>query len=107
MKVRLTSLFCWFAIMVAVSCSQETAAPEVSRLLRTVPSRSVEIACFRNGGKALAMLLDSANVFRRIELGRLSDHEMVLSYDYSSTMVPLLCIDAGRSAGDRGTGRGH
>ena len=100
MKVRLTSLFCWFAILGAVSCSQGPAAPEVSRLLRTVPSRSVEIACFRNGGKALAMLLDSSSVFRQIDLGRLSDHEAVLSYDYSSTMVPLLSIDAGRSAGD-------
>ena len=100
MKVRLASLFCWFAILGAVSCSQGPAAPEVSRLLRTVPSRSVEIACFRNGGKALAMLLDSSSVFRQIDLGRLSDHEAVLSYDYSSTMVPLLSIDAGRSAGD-------
>lgn len=100
MKVRLASLFCWFTILGAVSCSQGPAAPEVSRLLRTVPSRSVEIACFRNGGKALAMLLDSSSVFRHIDLGRLSDHEAVLSYDYSSTMVPLLSIDAGRSAGD-------
>ncbi|MBR4789032.1 MAG: hypothetical protein IK030_04875 [Bacteroidales bacterium] len=100
MKVRLASLFCWFAILGAVSCSQGPAAPEVSRLLRTVPSRSVEIACFRNGGKALAMLLDSSSMFRQIDLGKLSDHEAVLSYDYSSTMVPLLSIDAGRSAGD-------
>ena len=100
MKARFASLICWFALVAAVSCSQETAAPEASRLLRTVPSRSVEIACFRNGGKALAMLLDSANVFRRIDFGRLSDHEMVLSYDYSSTLVPLLSVDAGRSAGD-------
>ena len=100
MKVRFTSLLRWFVLLAAISCSQDPSAPEVSRLLRTVPSRSVEIACFRNGGKALAMLLDSANVFRSIDLGRLSDHEMVLSYDYSSTMVPLLSIDAGRSAGD-------
>lgn len=100
MKVRFASLSLWFALMAAVSCSQATSVPEVSRLLRTVPSRSVEIACFRNGGKALAMLLDSSSVFRKIDLGRLSDHETVLSYDYSSTMVPLLGIDAGRSAGD-------
>ena len=79
MKVRFASLSLWFALMAAVSCSQATSAPEVSRLLRTVPSRSVEIACFRNGGKALAMLLDSSSVFRRIDLGRLSDHEAVLS----------------------------
>ena len=93
-------LLCSLALAGAVSCSQGEAASEASRLLRTVPSRSVEVMCFRNGGKALAMLLDSSSVFRRIELGRLSDHEIVLSYDYSSTLVPLLGIDAGRSAGD-------
>lgn len=42
------------------------------------------------------MLLDSANVFRQLDLGRLEGSEMVLSYDYSSRLVPLLSLDAGR-----------
>lgn len=51
---------------------------------------------FRHAGKALGMLLDSTHVLRLLDLGRLESTEMVLSYDYSSTMVPLLGLDAGR-----------
>lgn len=87
------------AAAVLAACSEGTGV-EVSGLLRTVPSRSVEVMNFRHCGKALRMLLDSSDVFRQLDLGRLADEEMVLSYDFSSTMVPLLAIDAGRSAGD-------
>ncbi|MCR5561734.1 MAG: hypothetical protein K6F58_07990 [Bacteroidales bacterium] len=69
---------------------------EVPELLRTVPSRSVEVMHFRHAGKALKLLLDSTSVFRQIDLGHLESAEMVLSYDYSSRLVPLLALDAGR-----------
>ena len=69
---------------------------EVPELLRTVPSRSAEIAFFRHADDALGLLLDSAHVFRQLDLGRLSGSEMVLSYDYAPGCVPLLSLSAGR-----------
>lgn len=69
---------------------------EAPWLLRTVPSRSVEIMHFRHAGHALELLLDSTHVFRSLDLGRLEGTEMVLSYDFAPGRVPLLSLDAGR-----------
>lgn len=80
--------------VLAAACS--SGVEEAPALLRTVPSRSIEVMHFRHAGKALEMLLDSTHVFRSLDLGRLEGSEMVLSYDYSSTLVPLLSLDAGR-----------
>jgi len=87
------------AAVLAASCGR-TVATESSPLLRTVPSRSIGVAHFRHAKDALPLLLDSTHVFRRLDLGRLADAEMVLSYDFSSTLVPLLSLDAGHSRGD-------
>lgn len=69
---------------------------EVPELLRTVPSRSVEMMHFRHAGPALKLLLDSTHVFRSLDLGRLENTEMVLSYDFTPGRVALLSLDAGR-----------
>lgn len=55
---------------------------------------------FGNCSKALELLLDSTNVFRSIDYGRFNGSETILSYDYSAGLVPLLCLDAGRSSAD-------
>lgn len=55
---------------------------------------------FPHCGNALEFLLDSTSVFRSIDYGRLEDAEIILSYDYSSSLVPLLAIDAGRADAD-------
>lgn len=91
--------FLILAAIAAASCGKGTGL-EAPAILRTVPSRSIEIFSFRNAGRALEMLLDSSHVFRSLELGRLKDNEMALSYDYSSTLVPLLAIDAGHARKD-------
>lgn len=87
------------AAALAAACSGP-AATDFPPLLRTVPSRSICVAHFRHAKDALPLLLDSSHVFRRLDLGRLSDAGMVLSYDFSSTLVPLLALDAGHSRGD-------
>ena len=69
---------------------------EAPWLLRTVLSRSTEIMHFRHAGHALGLLLDSTHVFRSLDLGRLENTEMVLSYDFTPGRVPLLGLDAGR-----------
>ena len=82
-----------------VSCAR-VQAPEESALLRTVPSRAVAVMHFNHCERALEFLLDSTSVFRRLDYGRLGDSEMILSYDYSAGLIPLLAVDAGRAGAD-------
>lgn len=82
-----------------VSCAR-VQAPEESALLRTVPSRAVAVMHFGRCEAALEFLLDSTSVFRQLDYGRLGDSEMVLSYDYSAGLIPLLSVDAGRASAD-------
>ncbi|NLZ51333.1 MAG: hypothetical protein GX899_06510 [Rikenellaceae bacterium] len=91
--------FLIISVAMMAACGREVGV-ETSGLLRTVPSRSIEIMNFRNAGDALELLLDSTHVFRKLNLGRLAYREMVLSYDYSSSLVPLLAIDAGHAKRD-------
>ncbi len=87
------------AVVLLVSCAR-VSAPEASPLMRTVPSRAVEVMHFPHLEQALELLLDSASVFRSLDYGRLGNNEMILSYDYSAALVPILAIDAGRASDD-------
>ena len=88
------TVFIFAAALVLAACSgPRREAPE---LLHTVPSRSAEVMYFRHAGHALELLLDSTHVFRSLDLGRLENTEMVLSYDFTPGRVPLLSLDAGR-----------
>lgn len=97
--MRSRALLFEIVLLFALSCS-DGGSGELSALLRTVPSRSVAVMHFDDCGKALELLLDSTHVFRSINYGRLSSNEAILSYDYSAGLVPLLCLDAGRSSDD-------
>ena len=79
----------------------------MSPLMRTVPSRSVAVMHFDRCGDALALLLDSTSVFRSIDYGRLDNSEIILSYDYSAGLIPLLSIDAGRAGEDTSSAVGR
>ncbi|MBR3563106.1 MAG: hypothetical protein IKN93_04700 [Bacteroidales bacterium] len=87
------------AAILLVSCAR-VSAPEEAPLLRTVPSRAVAVMHFGRLEPALEFLLDSTSVFRQLDYGRLGDSEMVLSYDYSAGLIPLLAVDAGRAGAD-------
>ncbi len=87
------------AAVLLVSCAR-VQAPEESALLRTVPSRAVAVMHFNRCEPALEFLLDSTSVFRQLDYGRLGDEEMILSYDYSAGLIPLLAVDAGRAGAD-------
>lgn len=87
------------AAILLVSCAR-VQSHEESPLLRTVPSRAVAVMHFGHCGRALEFLLDSTSVFRQLDYGRLEDAEMILSYDYSAGLIPLLAVDAGRADAD-------
>lgn len=89
---RIAAIFAAALLLAGCSGSRN----EVPELLRTVPSRSAEVMHFRHAGSALKLLLDSTHVFRSLDLGRLENTEMVLSYDFAPGRVPLLSLDAGR-----------
>ena len=73
---------------------------DIPPLMRSVPSRSLAVMHFPHCSSALEFLLDSTSIFRRVDYGRLGSAEMVLSYDYSAALVPLLAIDAGKADAD-------
>ena len=85
--------------LMLASCGNEVAG-ELSALYSAVPSRSVALMHFASCEDALSLLLDSTSVFRKLDYGRLSGAEMVLSYDYSAGLIPLLILDAGRPSAD-------
>ena len=104
--MRSSILLSTLAILCVLSCSKGGNA-EMSPLMRTVPSRSVAVMHFDRCGDALALLLDSTSVFRRLDYGRLGSSEAILSYDYSAGLVPLLSIDAGRAGEDTSSAVGR
>ena len=87
------------AIVLMASCGNG-GGDGSSDLLLTVPSRSVAVMQFRHCGDALRFLTDSMSVFRKLDLHRLENARMVLSYDYSARLIPLLAIDVGRASDD-------
>ena len=91
--------FLALVVLAAVSCGGRSPG-EPSPLYSTVPSRSLAVMHFEHLKPALKLLLDSSSVFRSLDYGRLSNSEMILSYDYSAALVPILAIDAGRAADD-------
>ena len=97
--MRSSTLLSAIAILCVLSCSKGGNA-ELPQLMRTVPSRSMAVMHFDRCDDALALLLDSTSVFRRLDYGRLGNAEIILSYDYSAGLIPLLSIDAGRASGD-------
>lgn len=102
--LKLTALFVLLAA--AVSCGapgSRTPAPAESQadhsLMAAVPSDALVVLSDSRCSEGLA-LLDSANVLRSLDLGQLKNARMVLSFCYSGSLVPILSIDAGRTAAD-------
>jgi len=98
--MRRRLLFLAMVALLAACNDKPGEAPKASDLLCTVPSRSIAVLHFDKCGNALELLLDSTSVFRKIDLGDLAGAEMVLSYDYSAAMIPLLAISTGKTAPD-------
>ena len=96
--MRRISGIVWVLFLLA-SCKSEVAG-ELSALYSAVPSRSIAVMHFDSCEDALPILLDSTSVFRSLDYGRLSRAEIVLSYDYSAGLIPLLVLDAGRASAD-------
>ncbi|MBR5703151.1 MAG: hypothetical protein IKX45_02750 [Bacteroidales bacterium] len=99
MNMRIPALASAIALFCLLSCSKGGKA-ELSPLMRTVPSRSVAVMHFDRCNDALDLLLDSTSLFRQLDYGRLGNSEIILSYDYSAGLIPLLSIDAGRASND-------
>lgn len=85
------------ALLSASACTEGPGTQkDVPDLLRSIPSRSIVLMHFKRCEPALKMLLDSSSAFRAIDYGRFAKSEIVLSYDYSAKLIPLLSINTGR-----------
>lgn len=96
-KVRGIALL---ALLLAVfSCKQPDVKVEANPMLSTVPSDALALATYSRLSDLLAML-DSTDVFNSIAYGRLQGSQAALSYCYTSSLTPVLTINAGRHGAD-------
>lgn len=75
----------------------ESRVPE---LLLTVPSDALAVVDMSGAEKVNSMLVDSSSVISRLDLRDFRGHRAVLSYVYTGSPVPILALDAGKTARD-------
>lgn len=89
-----------FVLSILASCASggdgREASAEMLELFRAVPSEAVLVAHADRLDSALGMALDSSNVMRCLNWGRLEGRESVVSLVFNSKLSPVLCVDAGR-----------
>lgn len=100
-SVRIT-LLAVLAVASLSSCGsgrtgEGTDAPEeVMNLLRAVPSDALAVSV-KNSCSDAVSLLDSTNVFRSLDYGRVGNSPAVISWCFDGELSPVMAIDAGRS----------
>lgn len=88
------------SLCLAVACNQTPSVRQIPDLLRTVPTDALVVVPASSLESGLALALDSANVLRSLDWGRLKDNDAVVSFVYNSKLSPVVCIEAGRSEAD-------
>lgn len=96
-KIRVVSFIA--ALLFAVSCGRPSAEKHIPELLDFVPSDAIAVLCYDRCDDGLA-LLDSSYAIQKIDYGRLAGAKAAISLCYTTSMVPILAIDAGRAAAD-------
>lgn len=89
------------ALLPLMSCASGSGSVADSpAILGTVPSDAVLVCCNSRLNRALAAVLDSTDVLRRVEYGSLGSSRAVLSYSNLGKSAAILAIDAGKAASD-------
>lgn len=103
-KKRLLILL--FVLPLACACgggSRKADAPLAERripeLIAAVPSDALAVLCWDRLSEGLA-LYDSTSVLHRLDLSAFKNARMALSLCYAGSLMPVLAVDAGRSAAD-------
>lgn len=96
------------SLLLLVSCSGggRQGAQHLPELLSTVPSNALAVVCHDNCKDGLA-ILDSADILRSIDYGRLKNADMALSWHYEGSLTPILAIATGRNAADSSSAAGR
>lgn len=88
------------SLILAAACHNTPAVRQIPELLRTVPTDALVVVPASSLEDGLAMALDSTNVLRSLDWGRLGHNDAIISFVYNSKLSPIVCAEAGRSAAD-------
>lgn len=80
-------------------CKQE-APVTINAMLSTVPSDAIAVVTGDRLRDVLQNMEDSTHVLRKLNYGTLLKKKAALSFCYTSSLTPVLTIDAGRQATD-------
>lgn len=86
------------------SCGQNTpaAAGEAPELLRAVPADALAVGVFTRCDNAVEKMLDSTDVLRSLDYGKLSRHKAVIALCDVGSVSPLLIIETGKATAGEG-----
>lgn len=91
------------AAILAVSCGGKStggSAPEPPELLRAVPSDALCVGLYNRLDKGLPQVLDSSDVLRTLDYGRLSHARSAIAVCDLGALSPLVIIEAGKHSPD-------
>ena len=87
------------ALFAVLSCSSPTVEKHVPELLGFVPSDALVVASYDRVCDVLT-LIDSSSVLNSINLGKLRNSKAALGLCYTTSLVPILAVDAGKAGTD-------
>ena len=90
-------------LVLAASCGGKSTGgpvPEPSVLLRAVPSDALCVGLYNRLDKGLPQVLDSTDVLRSFDYGRLSHSKAAVAICDLGSLLPLVIIEAGKHAPD-------
>lgn len=86
--------------LLIASCSQESSEAEFGEapeLLRAVPADAVAVGIFDRCEDALEHMLDSEDMLRKLDLGKLRKHKAVVALCNLGSISPLLIVETGKA----------
>ncbi len=92
-------LFFAAALALTVACGKSVISSqgEPPELLMAVPADALTVGVFGRCDHALEQMLDSANVLRCLDYGKLAKHKAVLALCDVGSISPLLIIETGKA----------
>lgn len=87
------------ALLTVISCGRSSVEKHIPELLDFVPSDALVVASYDRVCDVLT-LIDTASPLRTIDYGRLRNSKAILSMCYTTSLRPILAIDAGKASAD-------
>ena len=93
-------IFLLAAVCTLFSCRQGEVEHNISEMLDAVPTDAVIILPTDRLEQGIDALLDTTDVLRSLDWGHLKGKKAAVSFVYSGSLSPVLCIEAGKASPD-------